>query len=464
MSFKNNHSGNESKTETAFALAKQRYLDVGVDVEQALAKVATVPISVQSWQGDDVRGFENGQDNLGAGLAVTGSYPGRARNPDELRCDIEKAFSLIPGKHRFNLHAIYGEFPTTVERDQIGPEHFCGWIDWAVEQKIGLDFNPSFFAHEKSQDGFTLAHQDAGIRSFWIDHGIACRQIGAAFGKGLGTTCVTNFWVPDGFKDSPADRSAPRDRLVHSLDEIFAQKIDPQLNLDSVESKLFGIGLESYAVGSHEFYLGYAITRNKLLCLDSGHFHPTEVISDKISAVLNYLPEILLHVSRGVRWDSDHVVTLSDELQAIAHEVVRGNYLDRVRIGMDYFDASINRVAAWVIGARNVIKAMLQALLEPSARLKHLELEGNYTDRLALMEEMKTMPFGAIWDYYCLTSEVPVGMNWLTEINKYEREVLSNRSDVSAPANGSPNDKAHSGLMGPNSHTKKASQIDPIKN
>ena len=434
MTSENNQSSTQNTIETAYSLAKQRYLDIGVDVEQALSKVATIPISVQSWQGDDLRGFENGQADPGGGLAVTGSHIGRARNPDELRSDIEKAFSLIPGKHRFNLHAIYGEFPTSVERDQIGPEHFSGWIDWAAEQKIGLDFNPSFFAHEKARDGFTLAHQDAGIRNFWIDHGIVCRQIGAAFGKGLGTTCVTNFWVPDGSKDCPADRSAPRERLANSLDAIFAQKIDTQLNLDSVESKLFGIGLESYAVGSHEFYLGYAITRNKMLCLDSGHFHPTEVISDKISAVMQYLPEVLLHVSRGVRWDSDHVVTLSDELQAIAHEVVRGNYLDRVHIGMDYFDASINRVAAWVIGARNVIKAMLQALLEPTEELKQFELDGNYTHRLALMEEMKTMPFGAVWDYYCLTSEAPVGMNWLTEINKYERDVLSNRTDVSLKA------------------------------
>lgn len=420
----------EQPLERAFELARQRYAEIGVDVDSAFRRLKTLPVSVHCWQGDDVTGFENSNQDLGAGLAVTGNYPGKARTADELRADLELAYSLIPGKHRLNLHAIYGEFHSNVERDQIGPEHFQGWIDWAQEQQIGLDFNPSFFAHNHASDGFTLAHVDAGIRQFWIDHGIACRKIGAAMGQSLGSPCVTNFWCPDGSKDSPADRKLPRERLAQSLDEIFAENIDPKLNLDAVESKLFGIGSESYVVGSHEFYMGYAMSRKKLLCLDAGHFHPTEVISDKISSVMLYLPEILLHVSRGVRWDSDHVVTLTDELQAIAHEIVRGNYLDRVHLGLDFFDASINRVAAWVIGTRNMIKAMLLALLEPTEQLQDLEVAGDFTSRLALLEEQKTMPFGAVWDYYCLSSNVPVGAVWLQQIKQYEKDVLALRGNV----------------------------------
>ena len=310
--------------EQAFELAKERYAQVGVDVDQAIKQLKAIPVSVHCWQGDDVAGFENRNEQLGSGLAVTGNYPGKARTVDELRADLEKAYSLIPGRHRLNLHAMYGEFPVAVDRDEITPEHFQGWIDWAKQQQVGLDFNPSFFSHENADDGFTLAHSDDSIRRFWIDHGIACRQIGAAMGAALGSPCVTNFWCPDGYKDLPADRTRPRERLASSLDEIFAEPIDPQFNRDAVESKLFGIGSESYVVGSHEFYFGYAMSRQKLLCLDAGHFHPTEVISDKISSVMMYLPNILLHVSRGVRWDSDHVVTLSDELQAIAPEIVLG--------------------------------------------------------------------------------------------------------------------------------------------
>jgi len=339
---------------------------------------------------------------------------------------------MIPGTHRLNLHASYGEFHGTVDRDQVGPEHFQGWIEWAQGQGVGLDFNPTYYAHEKADGGFTLAHSDAGIRQFWIDHGIACRKIGAAMGKAQGTPCVTNFWIPDGYKDTPASRLKPRERLAESLDAIFAEEIDPRLNLDAVECKLFGLGSESYVVGSHEFYLGYAMSRKKLLCLDAGHFHPTEVISDKLSSILMYVPEILLHVSRGVRWDSDHVVTLTDELEAIAQELVRGNYFSRVHIGLDFFDASINRVAAWVIGTRNMIKALLMAMLEPTERLEQVELDGDYTSRLVLMEEQKSLPFGAVWDYYCLRSGVPVGANWLTEVKQYEKEVLSLRADVSA--------------------------------
>jgi L-rhamnose isomerase len=290
-----------------------------------------------------------------------------------------------------------------------------------------MDFNPTYFAHPKAASGFTLAHRDPAVRKFWIEHGVICRQIGAAIGRALGSPCVTNLWIPDGSKDLPADRKAPRERLAESLDVVFAKPLNPKFNLDAVESKLFGLGSESYVVGSHEFYLGYAIKNNKLLCLDAGHFHPTEVISDKLSSVLLWLDEILLHVSRGVRWDSDHVVTLTDELQAIAQELVRGNYLGRVHIGLDYFDASINRVAAWVIGARNMIKALLLGLLEPTDRLRKLEAEGDYTSRLALLEEIKTLPFGAVWDYYCLKSSVPIGEAWLAEVKRYEKDVLSKR-------------------------------------
>jgi L-rhamnose isomerase len=416
------------QVEQAYDLASERYAALGVQTDAAIERLGTVAISLHCWQGDDVGGFENTGEEIGGGLAVTGNYPGKARTPAELRSDLEKAYSLIPGSHRLNLHACYGEFRKSVDRDQVAPEHFGGWIDWAKDQGIGLDFNPTYFAHEKADDGFTLAHPDAGIRQFWIDHGIACRKIGAAMGAAQGSPCITNVWIPDGYKDTPASRRMPRERLAESLDAIFAEQIDLQLNLDAVESKLFGLGSESYVVGSHEFYLGYAITRNKLLCLDAGHFHPTEVISDKISSVLTYLPEILLHVSRGVRWDSDHVVTLTDELQAIAQEIVRGDYVHRVHIGLDFFDASINRVAAWVIGTRNMIKALLMALLEPTSRLEELELAGDFTSRLAMMEEQKSWPFGAVWDYYCLKSGVPVGTDWLNEVKRYEKDVLGMRS------------------------------------
>jgi L-rhamnose isomerase len=414
--------------EQAYQLAKERYAAWGVDTEAALERLAAIPVSLHCWQGDDVGGFEHAVDEIGGGLAVTGNYPGKARTPDELRSDLQRALSLIPGKHRLNLHASYAEPGNDlVERNELAPEHFQGWIDWAKEQGLGLDFNPTYFAHEKANDGLTLAHPDPGIRRFWIEHGIACRKIGAAMGHALGTPCVTNVWIPDGYKDTPADRKGPRERLAESLDAIFAEPVDPRWNRDAVEAKLFGIGSESYVVGSHEFYLGYAVTRKKLLCLDAGHFHPTEVISDKISSVMLYLDELLLHVSRGVRWDSDHVVTLTDELQAIAQELVRGDYLQRVHIGLDFFDASINRVAAWVIGTRCMVKALLLALVEPVDLLRTAESAGNLTARLALQEEFKTLPYGAVWDYYCLRSSVPVGRAWLDDIKRYEIDVLSHR-------------------------------------
>jgi len=419
-------------TEQAYNLANERYSELGVDTTAAINRLATISISLHCWQGDDVTGFEKAQPSLGGGLAVTGNYPGKARTPDELRSDFELAYSLIPGEHRLNLHASYGEFHGHVERDSIGPEHFQGWINWGRQRGIALDFNPTYFSHPKAADGFTLAHQDAGIRKFWIDHGIACRRIGAVMGAAQGSPCVTNFWVPDGYKDMPVSRRQPRERLAQSLDAIFAEAIDPRLNLDSVESKLFGLGSECYVVGSHEFYLGYAITRNKLICLDTGHFHPTETVSDKISSVMMYVPELLLHVSRGVRWDSDHVVTLSDELQAIAQELVRGGYLSRVHIGLDFFDATINRVAAWVIGTRNTLKALLMALLEPADQLQALEATGDFTGRLALLEELKSLPFSAVWDYYCAMSNVPVGADWLHRVRDYERNVQSLRSCATA--------------------------------
>jgi L-rhamnose isomerase len=418
----------DSAIRSAYAVARERYADLGVDTDVALNRLAHIPISLHCWQGDDVGGFEATGEALGGGLAVTGNYPGKARTPDELRADLEKVYSLLPGRHRLNLHASYGEFSgRRVDRNEITVEHFRGWIDWAKSRGIGLDFNPTYFSHPKATDGFTLAHPDAAIRQFWIEHGIACRHIGAAMGQALGTPCVTNCWIPDGSKDQPVDRRGPRERLAQSLDAILNEPLERRHNLDAVESKLFGIGSESYVVGSHEFYLGYAVRHNTLLCLDTGHFHPTETVSDKLSAVFLWLDEVLLHVSRGVRWDSDHVVILGDELLAIAQELVRGDYLARTHIGLDFFDASINRVAAWVIGTRAMIKALLIALVEPIAKLRDLENAGDYTGRLAMLEECKTLPFGAVWDYHCLSSEVPVGPAWLEALRKYERDVQSRR-------------------------------------
>jgi L-rhamnose isomerase len=414
--------------EQAYQLAKERYAQLGVDTDQALDQLAAIPISIHCWQGDDVGGFENAGQALGGGLAVTGNYPGKARTPQELRGDFEKALSLIPGAHRFNLHACYAEMTgRKVERDALSVDQFQNWIAWAKAINIGMDFNQTYFAHSKVVAGFTLSSPDQAIRQFWIEHGIRCREVGAAIGKALGQTCVTNLWIPDGMKDTPADRRGPRERLAQSLDAVFKKKIDKKYNLDAVEPKLFGIGAESYTPGSHEFYLGYAVSRQVLLTLDAGHYHPTEGIADKISSVLCFLPELGLHVSRGVRWDSDHVVTLTDDLQAIAQEIVWGGYTKRVHIGLDYFDASINRVAAWVIGARNMAKALLLALVAPIQQLKQAEAAGDYTSRLALMEEAKVLPLGAVWDYYCQKLGRPVGEAWLAEVKQYEKDVLSKR-------------------------------------
>jgi L-rhamnose isomerase len=413
--------------EKAYEAARQRYAELSVDSDKAMERLKKIAISLHCWQGDDVGGFESSEGLTGGGIMATGAYPGKARTADELRADIDKVMSLIPGKHRLNLHANYAETKGKVERNELEPEHFKTWIDWAKANGLGMDFNGTFFSHPKADSGFTLSSADEEIRKFWVEHGIVCRKIGAAMGKELGSPCVTNLWIADGYKDIPADRKAPRERLKQSLDEIFAEKIDRRHLLDAVECKLFGIGSESYVVGSHEFYLGYAIENKTLLCLDTGHFHPTEVVSDKISSVLTFLDEILLHVSRGVRWDSDHVVILSDELRAIAQEIVRGGYLDRVHIGLDFFDASINRIAAWVIGTRCMIKALLIALLEPSDKLRQMELESDYTSRLAMMEELKTLPFGAVWDYYCAKQDVPPGPDWLKQVRDYEQKVTNLR-------------------------------------
>ncbi|MDB5326995.1 MAG: rhaA [Phycisphaerales bacterium] len=414
--------------QAAYAAAKQEFADWGVDTDAALATLKSIPISLHCWQGDDVGGFEVGITPAGA-MTVTGNYPGRARSADELRTDLDKAYSLIPGKHRLNLHAIYAETSgKTVDRDAVAPEHFARWIDWAKAAGIGVDFNPSFFAHPKAADGFTLASADAGIRDFWIEHGRRSRTIAAAFAKALGTPAVNNVWIPDGYKDTPVDRKGPRERLEAALDKVFAEKFDDKLVRDAVEGKLFAVGLESYTVGSHEFYLGYAIRNKKLVCLDAGHYHPTEQMADKISSVFTSLDEILLHVSRGVRWDSDHVVTLNDELLQIAQELVRGGYLARTHIGLDFFDASINRIAAWVIGTRNMLKALLTALLEPIALLKQAENTGDLTGRLALLEEIKTLPVGAVWDEHCRREGVPVGRAWINEVKAYESGTLSKRS------------------------------------
>lgn len=414
---------------TPFASAQESYAELGVDVAAALATLAATPISLHCWQGDDVGGFERSGAKLdGGGIQATGNYPGRARSLDELRADLEAALALIPGRHRVNLHAIYGDFGgRAVARDAIGIEHFQSWIDWAKARGLGLDFNPTCFSHPLAADGFTLAHPDAAVRRFWIAHAAACRRIGAAMGRALGSPTLTNVWIPDGHKDLPADRLGPRERLAASLDEVFREPLDAAHHRDAVESKLFGIGSESYVVGSHEFYLGYAITRRKVLCLDLGHFHPTESVADKLSAVLPFVPGVLLHVSRGVRWDSDHVVLFDDPTRALFEEVVRGRFLDRTAIGLDYFDASINRVAAWVIGTRNAQKALLAALLEPAARLRELERAGDHTARLALLEETKTLPFGAIWAEHCRRAGVPADRTWLPTVQRYERDVLSLR-------------------------------------
>jgi len=409
--------------------AKDIYASFGVDTESAIKSLDNIALSMHCWQGDDVGGFETPDATLsGGGIQATGNFMGKARNPNELRADISEALKYIPGKTRLNLHAIYGEFGgKKVDRNEIGFEHFKGWVDWCKQQKMGIDFNPSYFSHPLAADGFTLSSPNKRVREFWIEHGIACRKIAEKIGKAVGETVITNFWMPDGMKDFPADRISPRERMADSLDKIFNTKISPKYNKDAVECKLFGIGSESYVVGSHEFFMGYAVKNQKLLTLDSGHFHPTETIADKISSMLMYVPELLLHVSRGVRWDSDHVVLSDDPTMAAMQEVVRCGAEKRVHIGMDFFDASINRIFAWTIGMRAARKCLLCALLDPIKMMREAEKSGDYGKRLMLMEESRNLPAAAVWAEYCKRADVPNPLKMIDSIKKYEAEVLASR-------------------------------------
>ena len=408
-----------------FKNASERYAAIGVDVEAALKKLAEVRISMHCWQGDDVHGFD--AESLSGGIAATGNYPGRARNADELMTDIRKAYSLIPGKHKLNLHASYRITDEKVDRDALEPKHFAAWVDFARAEGIGLDFNPTYFSHPKAADNLTLSNPDKNIRDFWIAHGKACRRIADYFGRELGITALNNVWIPDGTKDVPGDRLGPRMRLKESLDAIFAEKFDKSHMADAIEGKVFGIGVESYTVGSHEFYMNYA-AKNELMCLlDTGHYHPTEVVSDKLSSMLIFNENVALHVSRPVRWDSDHVIKLDDELKELATELVRCNALHRVFIGLDFFDASINRIAAWVVGMRNMQKALLYGLLSPNDQLRKWQEAQDYTDLLVGLEEIKTLPFGVIWAEFCRRANVPEDGAWLPEVRRYESNVLAKR-------------------------------------
>lgn len=419
----------KARIEKAYQLAKEEYAELGVDTDLVVQKINEVSISLHCWQSDDVGGFETPDATLsGGGIQTTGNYPGKARSLAEMRADLEKVLSLLPGKQRLNLHAIYGDFQgKRVDRDQIEVKHFQSWIDWCKKMGIGMDFNATCFSHPRAADGYTLSSKIEENRRFWVEHVKRCRAISAEIGKQLGSPCVHNTWIPDGSKDTPVDRNGYRALLKKSLDEAMAAEYPKTQMKDAVESKLFGIGAESMTVGSHDFYLGYAISNNKLICLDNGHFHPTEQVGDKISACLQFLDEVLLHVTRPIRWDSDHVVTLNEDLQLIASEIVRNNFLGRVNIGLDFFDASINRIGAYVIGTRAARKAFLIAMLEPTQTLVQMEEAGQYFERLALLEELKSKPFSAVWDYYCLQAGVAVGMDYITEIQQYEKEVLSKR-------------------------------------
>ncbi|BFH64080.1 L-rhamnose isomerase [Paenibacillus azoreducens] len=416
-----------SKVEQRYQAAKERYAAIGVDTDHALEKLKGVKISVHCWQGDDVKGFMNPDGELTGGIMATGNYPGAARTPKELRADLEKAFSLIPGKHKLNLHAIYVDTDEKVDLNEIEPKHFAPWVEWAREQGLGLDFNPTFFSHPMFKDNYTLASPDKEVRDFWVEHGKRTRKIAEYFGRELGQTSINNFWVPDGMKDNPIDRFTPRKRLMEALDEIFAEKLDEKYTREAVESKLFGLGAEAYTVGSHEFYMGYGITRGKLICLDAGHFHPTEMISGKLSSLALFGKGMMLHVSRPVRWDSDHVVLMDDELVEIGRELVRNDLLPHTHIGLDFFDATINRVAAWVVGTRNTQKAFLKAFLEPTAELKKLELENDFTSRMVITEELKDFPYSDVWNYFCEINSVPVGFDWFKEVKSYEKNVLLKR-------------------------------------
>lgn len=409
-----------------YEFAKQKYARLGVDTEAALKKLASTRISIHCWQGDDVSGFE-GAGELSGGIAATGNYPGKAQNAEQLMADIDEMLALIPGKHKINLHAIYAITDEKVERDRLEPKHFEKWVEFAKERGLGLDINPTLFSHPLAASGLTLSHPNEKIRRFWIDHCKAMRKIGEYFGRELGITCVNNIWIPDGYKDVPADRYGPRARLKASLDEILEEKIDSKYLLDTVESKVFGIGVESYTVGSHEFYLNYASGGKALCLLDNGHYHPTELVSDKIPSMLLFFDKLALHVTRGVRWDSDHVVVFDEELKEIAKEIVRCNALERVAIGLDYFDASINRVAAWVTGVRNMQKALLFALLIPHEKLKEMQNNEKFTKLLAYNEELKIYPLADVWEEFCERNKVPAGLEWFEKIESYEKTVQLKR-------------------------------------
>jgi len=418
------------KIEEAYALASKKYDDLGIDSDKILDTLLEIPISIHAWQGDDVGGFERPNAKLtGGGIIATGNYPGKARNIQELQMDLETALSLIPGNHRVNLHSFHGDFGGKfVERDQYKPEYFQRWIDWAKKRDLKLDLNCTLFSHPKADEGFTLSSKSNEIRQFWIDHVCRCREISAEIGKQLKSPCIHNIWIPDGLKDIPVDRKGYRELLKNSLDAIFQEKYPASLMKDTIEGKLFGIGSEAFVVGSHEFYLSYAIANQVMLTLDTGHFHPTESVGDKISAILPFIPELMLHISRGIRWDSDHVVILSDDLIQLMEEIIRSKAMDRIHLGLDYFDASINRIGAWVIGTRAVQKCLLYALAQPWEILREFEENGQYFQRLAFLEELKTLPFGSLWDFFCLKNDVPVGYSWIKEIEKYEKNILSNRS------------------------------------
>lgn len=402
-----------NKIEQRYQIAKETYAELGIDTDAALATLKTTPISVHCWQLDDLTGFENFSSVLSGGIQATGNAPGKPKSVEEYFTHLDQMISYIPGAMKLALHAIYPIADPIPERNAIEPEHFSAWVDYAKEKGIGLDFNPTYFSHPMAESGLTLTSEDPAVRKYWIEHGIASRKIGEYFGRELGQVCITNHWIGDGSKDHRVDKVGPRERLIDSLDQIFAEPISREYNIDSVESKLFGLGVESYTPGSHEFYTNYAMLRdNCIVCMDAGHFHPTEVVSDKLSSYLCFGKEIMLHVSRPVRWDSDHVVMLDDETKAIMQEIVRANALDKVHIGTDYFDASINRVAASVIGSRNAKKALLYALLQPNQALMNAEAEGNLTKRLALLEEAKALPFGLVWDMFCEQESVP-GSDWI---------------------------------------------------
>lgn len=407
----------------SYESAKAQFADWGIDTEAAIERLKIIPISMHCWQGDDVVGFEQKSGSSGGGIQATGNHPGRARTPDELRADLEFAYAMIPGSHRLNLHAMYLDTDETPDRDEIEYKHFAPWVDWAKDQRLGLDFNPTFFAHAKADDNLTLSHPDQGIRDFWIEHGRRTREISARMGAELGSTCVNNIWVPDGYKDTPIDRMAARHRLEASIDQMIVTPQDRAHMRDAVESKLFGIGVEACTVGSHEFYMGYAVKNDTVLCFDMGHFHPTENVADKLSAASLFVDEILLHVSRPLRWDSDHVILQSDDVLQIAQELVASDLLDRTYIGLDFFDATISRTAAWVIGTRNMQKALLRALLVPLDRLRPAEDSLDFTQRFVVTEEFKDLPFGRVWDEFCTRMNCPSGLHLIEQLERYQSSV-----------------------------------------